>query len=102
MSKKAATKEEKRHMSRVADLGCIVCRNEGLGETPAGIHHLRNGQGMGQRSSHYETIPLCDKHHQNGPTGVAFHAGPRTWEKRYGTERELLEQVRFELGELHS
>jgi hypothetical protein len=49
---------------------------------------------MGQRASHFETIPLCADHHQHGGHGVAIHAGKKTWEERFGTELELLEKVR--------
>lgn len=52
-------KAEKEHLSKVASVGCIVCRNLGFGESPAEIHHVRTGQGMGQRASNYEVIPLC-------------------------------------------
>ncbi|WP_439896007.1 hypothetical protein [Citrobacter freundii] len=31
---RSKTKAEKLHLSRVAELRCIVCRNEGLGDTP--------------------------------------------------------------------
>lgn len=92
------TKAEKLHLSRVAALGCIVCRNEYGQHTPAAIHHIRAGQGMSQRAGHFEVIPLCSLHHQNGGHGVAIHAGQRTWESLYGTERELLIQVRSLLG----
>lgn len=87
------TKDEKRHLNRVAGLGCIVCRNIGYGKTPAEIHHIRSGQGMAQRADHCETIPLCPHHHRLGGYGEAVHAGRRRWEKNYGTERELLAQV---------
>jgi hypothetical protein len=93
-----ATKQESEHRARVAALGCIACRNSGLGETPAGIHHLRDKTGVGRRASHFEVIPLCGPHHQTGGYGVAYHAGPEIWEQKYGTQRELLEQVRRELG----
>ena len=52
-------KAEKEHLSKVASVGCIVCRNLGFGESPAEIHHVRTGQGMGQRASNYKAIPLC-------------------------------------------
>jgi hypothetical protein len=87
-------KAESIHLDNVAELGCIVCYNKGHPDTPACIHHIRAGQGMSQRASSYETIPLCPTHHQHGGFGVAIHAGQRTWEKKYGTELELLEQVR--------
>lgn len=87
------TKEEKRHLGRVAELGCIVCRNIGLGKTPAEIHHIRQGAGMGRRNSHFETIPLCPMHHRTGGYGVAFHAGAKVWQELYGYERDLLKEV---------
>lgn len=92
------TKDERAHMSKVAALGCVVCRNLGYGETPAALHHIRAGQGMSQRASHYQVLPLCGAHHQTGGYGVAIHAGQKEWEKRYGTELELLEQVYDEIG----
>lgn len=91
-------KAERMHMDRVVALGCLPCRQEGHPESPAGIHHIRDGQGGSQRASHYETLPLCGLHHQHGGYGVAFHAGQEAWEEKYGTERELLAQVREELG----
>lgn len=88
------TKAEKQHLDRVAALCCIACRQFGIDDTPAEIHHLRDGYGAAQRAPYDETIPLCPTHHRSGPYGIAFHAGPKAFEKRYGTERELLEQVR--------
>ena len=92
-----STKSEMDHMGRVAALCCVVCRNEGLGSTPAMVHHIGNGT-MGKRASNYEVIPLCPTHHQHGGHGVAVHAGRKAFEVRYGTEKELLEQTRRELG----
>lgn len=94
MTKKA----EKEHLSKVAGLGCIACKNLGYGEVPAHVHHIRTGIGMGQRASNYDTIPLCPTHHQQGGHGVAIHAGQKTWEANFGTELELLEQVKMELN----
>lgn len=82
------------HMDKVADLGCIVCRNEGHGFSPAECHHPRTGVGAGRKSSDFDTIPLCPEHHRLGNHGIALHQGKKTWEARYGTELELLEQVR--------
>ena len=58
--------------SKVAGLGCILCRHLDLGETPATLHHVREGQGMSQRASDWLVIPLCKEHHQ-GKTGI--HGG---------------------------
>ena len=88
------TSAERRHLSKVAALGCIVCRRQGYGESPAEIHHPRSLAGMGQKAPHSHAIPLCPPHHRTGGHGVAIHAGQRTWESIYGTELELLEEVR--------
>ncbi len=60
---------ERRHMKRVAELGCILCRHLGYGQTPAHVHHIRESQGMGQRAGSFLTIPLCPEHHQ-GELGI--------------------------------
>lgn len=95
---KSKNKSEKLHLSRVADLACIVCRNENLGETPAEIHHCSKGTGLSVRADNFHVIPLCHTHHRTGGYGVAIHAGRQTWENRFGTESELLAQVRAEMG----
>lgn len=92
------TKAEQSHMDKVARLGCIVCRNEGLGETPAELHHIREGQGGAMRADNYSVIPLCHAHHRTGGYGIAIHAGQEKWESENGTERELLLQVWREVG----
>lgn len=91
--KKSKTKAEREHLDRVASLGCIACLNMGYYETPAEIHHVTTGVGMGQKSSHYETIPLCF-HHHSAQGQFGFHKSPDEWQKEHGTELELLEQVR--------
>ena len=78
------------YLGRVASIGCIVCSDLGYQDTPAEIHHLREGQGMSQRASHYLAIPLCATHHRTGGKGVALHAGQREFEALYGTELDLL------------
>lgn len=91
------TKSDRKYLSWVAAMGCIVCRNLGYENTPSEIHHLRTGQGAGQRASNQTVIPLCPQHHRLGGYGVAIHAGQRQWEKLYGTEIKLLAQVRVGL-----
>ena len=86
------TKSERQHLSKVAELGCIICR------MPAEIHHARHGMGMGQRNSHFNAIPLCPNHHRTGGHGVAIHAGQKTFEANFGTELELLEKVKERLN----
>lgn len=93
-----STVQEKAHMGLVASVGCICCINMGHGPTPAEVHHCRAFAGAGQRSSAFQTIPLCPEHHRLGGTGVAVHAGKASFERRHGTETELLAQVLRMLG----
>lgn len=85
------------HMAAVSALGCIVCRREGKGPTPADAHHLlRGGKKIGDKA----TIPLCVWHHRSGiktPEIVSRHPWKKEFEKRYGTESELLELTLAEL-----
>lgn len=92
------TKAERAHIIRVAKLGCLACKKLGHFSPEVEIHHVRMGNGMGQRASHFDILPLCHIHHRTGGHGVAFHAGQRTWEVEFGTESELLEQVKQLLG----
>lgn len=83
-------KAEREHLSRLADLGCVLCLRLCYGATPAEIHHIRDGQGMSQRASHFEAIPLCYSHHR-GPNG--FHGlGKRAFVRRYGVDETMLLQ----------
>ena len=83
--KKAPTKAEREHLSKVASLGCLVCQR------PANVHHIRPiGLGMGMRSSHYQTIPLCRDHHQGQ---FSIHNCKQEFEAMYGTEHEMLRKT---------
>ena len=88
--KKPATRLEREHLALVASLPCIAC-----GASPVECHHIA---GHGVRASHFETIPLCPKCHRHGPVGTAIHSGRRSFEARYGTERELLSSTLKRLG----
>ena len=90
--------KDRKHLGRVAALGCQVCNNLGFPDSPCEIHHLRSGMGMGQRSKHDRAIGLCHAHHRTGGYGVAIHAGQKEFERKYGTELELLDQVNQLLG----
>ena len=86
------TLAEKKHMDRVADLGCAVCRRMGYEGTPAELHHPRAGTGAGRRSSHFDVIPLCPEHHR-GKTGL-HGLGTKGFVKHYGyNEADLLDDT---------
>ena len=87
------TKAERQYMGRVADLGCAVCRRMGYPGTPAELHDKRAGQGLSNRASNWQVIPLCPEHHR-GATGV-HGLGTRGFAKHWGYgEDALLEDVR--------
>jgi len=97
MAHRSATKSEVERFDKMRDLGCIVCLNEKGIYTPPAIHHI---DGQTKEGCHLLTIPLCQWHHQYKTAGeVSRHGdGRKAFEKAYGTEQELLEQVNNALG----
>ncbi|MND38628.1 hypothetical protein D3C76_47660 [compost metagenome] len=95
------TKDEKAHLSRVVAIGCIACLISGMPGTPAEVHHPRAGVGKGKKASHFDAIPLCPAHHRGTmhPQEPSIHLAKRAFIERFGTEAELLERVRQELGD---
>ena len=51
-------KSEAKYLDRVAQLNCVLC-----GDSPVQVHHLRAGEGMGQRAQHFLGIALCPDCH---------------------------------------
>lgn len=76
------TADEKRYHDYLANQPCIAC-----GDRPCTVHHVRYSAGIGQRSSHYMALSLCDPCHQ-GPAGIHFDR--KVFEMRWGTEEQLL------------
>lgn len=77
----------KKHLARVAALGCIICG------APAEIHHPRFVCGMSQRAPDWLAVPLCPIHHRTGGFGVAIHAGQQEFERNYMSEQDLLAET---------
>ncbi len=92
--KKHKTKAEKKRLQTIAEMPCYACFQDGR-ETNAEVHHIRTQTGLGLRPSHFATIPLCPKHHRTGKLSV--HLGKAEFEKRYGTQQEILEKVNREI-----
>jgi hypothetical protein len=93
------TLAEKKHMNRVAELGCVVCRRVYGPHDPGPVelHHPRHGTGMGQRAKHTDVLPLCVSHHR-GKEGI-HGLGTKGFPKHYGyDEADLLADVRRLLG----
>ncbi len=87
-------KAQKEKYSKLARLGCSLCRELGYGETPAELHHIRRTS----KRSNAPVIPLCPEHHR-GNTGI-HGLGRRSFEFRYGlTEEYLLEKSLELIGE---
>lgn len=93
MKGRTPTRDEREHMDRVREIGCIVCR-EFHGElSPAEIHHL---DGKTKPGAHFKVLPLCTLHHRGGvdvPACTSRHPYKARFEERYGSEEELLELV---------
>ena len=82
----------KRHMDRVAALGCLLCRKLGDSGSAAELHHIREGQGMSQRAQDVLVLPLCPEHHR-GASGV-HGLGKRMFYTRYRVdELDLLAET---------
>lgn len=86
----------KRHLSRVAALGCVVCKRLGLGETPAEIHHPRFAVGMAQRASDWLALPVCPEHHR-GSRGI--HGDRSVLRQIKADEQDLLADVIEQLSQ---
>lgn len=85
--KKKTNKQERAYMGRVAELGCVIC-----GGIPE-IHHNTKNRGYGAKSSNYDIMPLCPRHHR-GEEGI-HHIGVKTWEDKYSDQDDLVKQVKL-------
>jgi len=85
------TAAEKEHMSKVVNLGCIVCNNKGF-YSPAEIHHIH---GKTKKNAHFMVLPLCFEHHRKGgcKEPISRHPYKKRFEEAYGKEDKLLMQV---------
>lgn len=62
---KSATKAEKAHMGKVAQLECCLC-----GTRPVELHHILEGRTPGRRSPNWLVIPLCPDCHRGDHNGI--------------------------------
>jgi Recombination enhancement, RecA-dependent nuclease len=85
------TKAELIHKGKLAEIGCMICRMNGINDGPVELHHLRSG---GWGKGDYKTlIPLCVEHHR-GNTGI-HGMGTKAFEREYGvTQTELLNKAK--------
>jgi hypothetical protein len=90
------TKDEKKHLNKIAELGCILCSEVlGFTGTPSELHHVRR---YGAKRITSPILPLCPEHHR-GNSGV-HGLGIKGFEKKWGIScEELLERVSQKIGE---
>lgn len=88
------TNSERRHLSRVSELGCALCKRLGYPDVPAEIHHLREGAGMAQRQSNFIVIPLCPLHHRQKH---GIHGDRQAFKDARIDEMDLLADVLAEI-----
>ena len=84
--------KNKKHLERLVDLGCIICKKLGFPDSPAEIHHIRyKDLGISRRSKARECLPLCPRHHRNGPE--SYHYSPKRFNEKWGSQKDLLREV---------
>ena len=89
------TKNDKIRNSKIAELGCSLCRHQGNEGTPAELHHIRRTMPRNQSP----IIPLCTFHHRGTSAGI-HGVGRKSWEKQHQiTEEQLLEQTKALINE---
>jgi len=88
--KKSATKLEKAHLTRIAEMGCLVCGG------PAGIHHLLSKRPR----NHRWAIPLCPRHHlqQFGEEALHYDGNEKRWFKKHGINAEEWAEREWEIS----
>ena len=94
-----ATKAEKDVYARLARLGCILCKCNGIRETddsPTEMHHIRR---FGGKRKNAPVIPLCAYHHRLGDSSI-HQLGHKGFIKYWGfSEEDLLERLNDSLQE---
>lgn len=96
----APTKDEKRRMSAILEIGCVCCIMDGHESIyPVEVHHLLDG---GVRIGHSATIAACSWHHRGVPPagfnqrGATRLCGPslaldgKAFHAQYGPDKGLL------------
>ena len=84
------TKAEQSFQDSLRDLGCIACLVSNGLRTDGDIHHMLSGS---KRIGEMHVLCLCYTHHRselNNAQVVSRHHWRREFERRYGTEADLL------------
>ena len=89
------TKSERDHYAKLARLGCILCRQNGIADTDTEveIHHIRR---YGGKRNQAPAVPLCAYHHRPGDT-THHSLGAKGFQKYWGISPEQLVEKTNEL-----
>ena len=92
---KAPNKIEREWLDLIADEPCQACTKDGLWSA-AEVHHITSA---GRRMGHLFTIKLCPTHHRgDGKQVPSVHGSKKSFERRYGTQLELLAELQVLMG----
>ena len=103
---KTWTKAQRERARALKELGCIVCRDQGMGWRLPDIHHILHA---GKRMGHDYTIPLDPWFHEGHPPegmdersayefmGPSLKLHKREFITRFGDELAVLERVNAQL-----
>jgi len=80
--RKATTAVERRHLDRVAGMGCLVC------DGPSTVHHVTSDGYHRLTRTHERIVPLCPRHHmiQWGPHDSVEALGHAGFTATYGID----------------
>lgn len=95
MKGRARSAEEEKLHDRIAALGCVACRQDGVFNTYVSIHHVH---GRTRPDAHKHVLPLCHPHHQGDDTALAVHQNKTQWEARYGKQDDLVKEMFESMG----
>ena len=87
--------KDKKHLAKVAQLPCLVCKIRGDRQLSKTQVHHKWGSGAGLKESDRLTIPLCDRCHNanfiKAEKGITLHCNLEAFEDRHGTQDQLIE-----------
>lgn len=80
--RKAPLAAERRHLHRVAGMGCLICGSEST------VHHVTSDGYQRLTRTHERVVPLCPRHHmiQFGPKESVEALGHAGFEATYGVD----------------
>jgi len=92
---KKPNKQEQKWINAIKEYGCVICKkHRGVFTTPE-IHHTTGG------NNHIDALPICFFDHNSrlrNDEVVSRHPYKAEFARRYGSDAELLEFMRAEIG----